>query len=52
MYISKWEVVLSAPDRVNLPCLVYDTRLYKQKFYDLVSRFILVKESFELHNTT
>ena len=23
----KWEVVLCAPDRVNIPCLVHDTRL-------------------------
>ena len=23
----KWEVVLSAPDRVNIPCLMLDTRL-------------------------
>ena len=25
--ISKWEVVLSAPHRVNTPCLMHDTRL-------------------------
>ena len=25
--LSKWEVVLGAPDRVNIPCLVHDTRL-------------------------
>ena len=25
--ISKWEVVLGAPDRVNIPCLMHDTRL-------------------------
>ena len=24
--ISKWEVVLGAPDRVNIPCLMHDTR--------------------------
>ena len=24
---NKWEVVLGAPDRVNIPCLMYDTRL-------------------------
>ena len=24
---SKWEVVLGAPDRVNIPCLMHDTRL-------------------------
>ena len=23
----KWEVVLDAPDRVNIPCLMHDTRL-------------------------
>ena len=23
----KWEVVLGAPDRVNIPCLMHDTRL-------------------------
>ena len=22
---SKWEVVLDAPDRVNIPCLMHDT---------------------------
>ena len=22
-----WEVVLGAPDRVNIPCLMHDTRL-------------------------
>ena len=22
---SKWEVVLGAPDRVNIPCLMHDT---------------------------
>ena len=25
--IQKWEVVLGAPDRVNIPCLVHDTHL-------------------------
>ena len=25
--ISKWEVVLGAPDRVNIPRLMHDTRL-------------------------
>ena len=25
--ISKWEVVLGAQDRVNIPCLMHDTRL-------------------------
>ena len=25
--ISKWEVVLGAPDIVNIPCLMYDTHL-------------------------
>ena len=25
--ISKWEVVLGAPDRVNIPCLIHDIRL-------------------------
>ena len=25
--IYKWEVVLGAPDRVNTPCLMHDTRL-------------------------
>ena len=25
--ISKWEVVLGDPDRVNLPCLIHDTCL-------------------------
>ena len=25
--LSKWEVVLGAPDRVNIPCLFHDTRL-------------------------
>ena len=25
--ISKWEVVLGAPDKVNIPCLMHDTRL-------------------------
>ena len=25
--ISKWEVALGAPDRVNIPCLMHDTRL-------------------------
>ena len=25
--ISKWEVHLGAPDRVNIPCLILDTRL-------------------------
>ena len=25
--ISKWEVVLGAPDRVNILCLMHDTRL-------------------------
>ena len=25
--LSKWEVVLGTPDRVNTPCLMYDTRL-------------------------
>ena len=25
--LSKWEVVLGAPDRVNIPCLVHDNRL-------------------------
>ena len=25
--ISQWEVVLGAPDRVNIPCLIHDTRL-------------------------
>ena len=25
--ISIWEVVLSAPDRVTIPCIMYDTRL-------------------------
>ena len=25
--ISKWEVVKGAPDRVNIPCLMHDTRL-------------------------
>ena len=25
--ISKWEVVLGAPDRVNIPCTMHDTRL-------------------------
>ena len=24
MYISKWEVVLGAPDRVIIPCLMHD----------------------------
>ena len=27
MIISVWEVVLGAPDRVNILCLVHDTRL-------------------------
>ena len=27
MLISKREVVLGAPDRVNIPCLMHDTRL-------------------------
>ena len=26
----KWEVVLGAPDRVKIPCLMHDTRLCKQ----------------------
>ena len=25
--IIQWEVVLGAPDRVNIPCLKHDTRL-------------------------
>ena len=25
--ISNWEVALGAPDRVNIPCLMHDTRL-------------------------
>ena len=25
MIISKWEVVLGAPDKVNIPCLMHDT---------------------------
>ena len=25
--ISEWEVVLGAPDRVNIPCLMHDTSL-------------------------
>ena len=25
--LAKWEVVLGAPDRVNIPCLMHDTRL-------------------------
>ena len=25
--ISKWEAVLAAPDRANVPYLMYDTRL-------------------------
>ena len=25
--ISEWEVVLGAPDRINIPCLMHDTRL-------------------------
>ena len=27
MLISKWEVVLGVRDRVNIPCLMHDTRL-------------------------
>ena len=27
MLYPKWEVVLGAPDRVNIPCLMHDTRL-------------------------
>ena len=27
MYIFKWEVVLGAKDRVNIPWLIHDTRL-------------------------
>ena len=26
--ISVWEVILGAPDRVNIPCLIHDTCLY------------------------
>ena len=25
--LSKWEVVLCAPDNVNIPCLMHDTHL-------------------------
>ena len=27
MLISKWEVALGAPDRENIPCLMYGTHL-------------------------
>ena len=27
MNYPKWELVLGAPDRVNIPCLMHDTRL-------------------------
>ena len=27
--ISKWEALLSAPDRVNIPCLMHDIMLYQ-----------------------
>ena len=41
MLISKWEVVLGAPERVNIPCLMHDTRLCQ---YD-------VKMTNNLHGT-
>ena len=31
MLISKWEVVLGAPDRVNIPCLMHDTWKWHEK---------------------
>ena len=27
VYYPKWEVELGAQDRLNIPCLMYDTRL-------------------------
>ena len=34
--ISKWEVVLGAPDRVNKPCLMHDNHLCRVWAYKLL----------------